>query len=75
MTIEGEPLKPYRLYRTGLNDEIIEMVAEADTIERFALTRGDLIGAMRSITTASEWINRIYAPLGGFLSGPRAVVS
>jgi hypothetical protein len=42
MTIEGEPLKPYRLYRTGLNDEIIEMVAEADTMEEVRAHKGRL---------------------------------
>jgi hypothetical protein len=31
--IEGAPSKAYKLYRTGLNGEIIGLVAEADTLE------------------------------------------
>ena len=30
---EGEPTKPYILYRVGANDEIIERIAEADSVE------------------------------------------
>jgi hypothetical protein len=31
--IEGERSKPYQLYRTGLDGELIERIAEADTRE------------------------------------------
>jgi hypothetical protein len=30
---EGEPTKPYVLYRVGANDEIIERIAEGDSVE------------------------------------------
>jgi hypothetical protein len=33
MKIEGKPVRPYSLYRIGLNDEIIELVVRADTLE------------------------------------------
>jgi hypothetical protein len=33
MKIEGKPVRPYNLYRIGLNDEIIELVVRADTLE------------------------------------------
>ena len=36
MKIEGAPSKPYKLYRTGLNDEIISLVAEAGTQEELS---------------------------------------
>jgi hypothetical protein len=31
--IAGKPVRPYSLYRIGLNDEIIELVLRADTLE------------------------------------------
>jgi hypothetical protein len=31
--IEDEPTKPYVLYRVGANDEIIERIAEGDSVE------------------------------------------
>jgi hypothetical protein len=30
---EGEPMKPYVLYRVGANNEIIERIAEGDSVE------------------------------------------
>jgi hypothetical protein len=30
---EAEPTKPYVLYRVGANDEIIERIAEGDSVE------------------------------------------
>jgi hypothetical protein len=31
MKIEGEATKPYKLYRVGPDDEIVQLVAEADS--------------------------------------------
>jgi hypothetical protein len=31
--IAGKPVRPYSLCRIGLNDEIIELVVRADTLE------------------------------------------
>jgi hypothetical protein len=39
MKIEGKPVKPYSLYRIGLNDEIIELVVRADTLEELKAYR------------------------------------
>jgi hypothetical protein len=37
--IEGKPVRPYSLYRIGLNDEIIELVVRADTLEELEAHR------------------------------------
>ena len=34
LAIEGEPAKPYKLYRAGLNDELVGKLAEANTREQ-----------------------------------------
>ena len=39
MKIEGKPVRPYNLYRIGLNDEIIELVLRADTLEELEAHR------------------------------------
>jgi hypothetical protein len=39
MKIEGEPVNPYSLYKIGLNDEIIELVVRADTVEELEAHR------------------------------------
>jgi hypothetical protein len=51
MKIEGKPVRPYNLYRIGLNDEIIELVVRADTLEELKAHCGP-IGIMRSIKIA-----------------------
>lgn len=35
----GKPVRPYSLYRIGLNDEIIELVLRADTLEELEAHR------------------------------------
>ena len=39
MKIEGKPVRPYNLYRIGLNDEIIELIVRADTLEELEAHR------------------------------------
>jgi len=33
MPMHGEPAKPYQIFRTGLNGELVQKLAEADTRE------------------------------------------
>jgi hypothetical protein len=49
--IEGEPMKPYVLYRIGLQDEIIERVADADSLEELSKLR-----------RRKDWSYRVYQP-------------
>jgi hypothetical protein len=57
MYVEGAASKAYKRYPTGLNREIINLVAEADTLEC-----GVSIGIISSITRAGRWIEP--APTG-----------
>jgi hypothetical protein len=50
MKIEGEPSKPYRLYRVDSNGAIIKLVAEADTRE----------GLAKLHKRRLDWLYKIY---------------
>jgi hypothetical protein len=57
---EGERTKPYVLYRVGANDEIIERIAEADSVE-------DLFKAQRAereVCSLSSWRANLLTALG-----------
>ena len=60
--IKGDPTKPYVLYRTGANEEIIECIADGDSVE-------DLFKAHRRQLNSKYAVyhhgKRLFLPRGG----------
>ena len=54
MKIEGKPVRPYSLYRIGLNDEIIELVVRAD--KKSASGNSNAVGPLQQMTAAGRAI-------------------